>query len=132
MIAGHCDVLLHAGRRGHPVAGREPLVGRAVHLPDTPGAHHLTEPDRGHVGRHVVEPAAHRGIDRQQLDGDHDLALGRLGDRLGGRLPHIRREHALWSAGQANLSVHVAHLGRLLWSQTIARPPLTGSVVPVM
>ena len=74
---------LHAGHAGHEVAGGERRVVRLDDLADAAGAHHLADADRRHVRLGVVEPAAHRRIERHILDGDERLARRRRRHRRG-------------------------------------------------
>ena len=79
-------------------------------LPEDDGAdgvcaHDLADTHRRDVRRHVVEPTAHGGIDRDIVDGDDELARRRLWDRFLGDGESVLVDLARGSGRESDLTV---------------------------
>ena len=76
-------------------------------LPDALALHHLAEPDRCRVGRRIVHPAAHVGVERQPDRADQDLARRKLRDGDLVELEVLLHRCAMGAARQQDPLVHV-------------------------
>src|SRR5664279_2786400 len=87
--------LLPAEQAADELTFRVPEVLRRHHPPQADGSHHLTDPDRRQVRGCLIEPAAVRRVQRDQLHPDERLPLADRGQRLGDELERLRADTPL-------------------------------------
>ena len=99
----------------HAIADREVLVLGGDDLPGREGTHDLADADGRHVGAHVVEPAAHRRVEGDEVDAHDELTRTGLGDLGGGELPGARIRSTLRPLGQTYFLRRPAHGDSCRW-----------------
>ena len=108
-------VLTHPEGTAHDVTDGEVVVLGRDDGAGAEGAHDGADLHRRQVGAHVVEPAAHRRVERDLLQLDEELPRPRLCDLGRGELPGARVGAALRAGGETDLlrgPGHVSSCGR--------------------
>jgi hypothetical protein len=98
-------VLLPPEHAHDPVAGRVAGVARSDHLAAGERTHHLADAHRRRVVRDGAHPAAHRGVDREEVVPDQEFAVPEIGHRRDGELEMRRLRDAVRAGLQANLAI---------------------------
>ena len=111
-------VLLPSRHATHEITGSEAVELRVHHLAHGHGAHHLADVDRTNVVVLVGDPAAHGGLECDDLRLQQRLPFAGLLDGLLDELEVALGHHAHRALGEHPLSIDLAH---------VVPPPLTSA-----